>query len=268
MKCYIIIIWGSQSFSYYLERHLIQSFGNAFLLIWFYSFFQNVNMKSLDQIKWHSCLHILCWFQTSLFPLGDISLVWNTTQSSLWFLPVVFSEQLGLTCLLLITWLCSCLSFWGCIWKRYCPHIGEPSQIQFQGFGIRVWLLFKALVAWLTIEVYGAIQVLPGFSCSTELQNFGQTFFLQYCCIVYPLPLAHVIIPVSLKPYILPLSFSRLSFPLRSRQDASASVRFIKACQPNDRGCDLDPVQLITHTVLSLPTFRDFSKHEGTAKWN
>ncbi|XP_056224283.1 fibulin-1-like isoform X1 [Seriola aureovittata] len=41
-----------------------------------------------------------------------------------------------------------------------------------------------------------------------------------------------------------------------SRPDVSAGLRCIKACQPNDIGCALDPVHLITHTVLSLPTFR------------
>nr|XP_020495199.1 fibulin-1 [Labrus bergylta] len=45
-------------------------------------------------------------------------------------------------------------------------------------------------------------------------------------------------------------------------QDTSVSVRCIKACQPNDIGCNLDPVHLITHTSISLPTFRDFSGPE------
>uniref|UniRef100_A0A665WL03 Fibulin-1 n=1 Tax=Echeneis naucrates TaxID=173247 RepID=A0A665WL03_ECHNA len=47
-----------------------------------------------------------------------------------------------------------------------------------------------------------------------------------------------------------------------SRHDSSASMRCLKSCQPNDVGCALDPVHLITHTVLSLPTFRDFSGPE------
>ncbi|XP_041637226.1 fibulin-1-like [Cheilinus undulatus] len=45
-------------------------------------------------------------------------------------------------------------------------------------------------------------------------------------------------------------------------QEASVNVRCIKACQPNDIGCNLDPVHLITHTSISLPTFRDFSEPE------
>lgn len=47
-----------------------------------------------------------------------------------------------------------------------------------------------------------------------------------------------------------------------SRKDASVNARCIKACQPNDISCTLDPVHLITHTALSLPTFRDFSEAE------
>uniref|UniRef100_A0A3B4BMG8 EGF-like domain-containing protein n=1 Tax=Periophthalmus magnuspinnatus TaxID=409849 RepID=A0A3B4BMG8_9GOBI len=34
------------------------------------------------------------------------------------------------------------------------------------------------------------------------------------------------------------------------------------SCQPNDFSCPLDPVHLITYTVLSLPTFRDFTGPE------
>uniref|UniRef100_UPI0037E707F9 fibulin-1-like n=1 Tax=Semicossyphus pulcher TaxID=241346 RepID=UPI0037E707F9 len=49
---------------------------------------------------------------------------------------------------------------------------------------------------------------------------------------------------------------------LAKGQDASFSMRCIKACQPNDIGCNLDPVNLITHTSLSLPTFREFSEPE------
>ncbi|CAJ1055051.1 fibulin-1-like [Xyrichtys novacula] len=45
-------------------------------------------------------------------------------------------------------------------------------------------------------------------------------------------------------------------------RDASVNVRCIKACQPNDVSCNLDPIHLITHTSLSLPTFRDFSEPE------
>ncbi|XP_042259393.1 fibulin-1-like [Thunnus maccoyii] len=47
-----------------------------------------------------------------------------------------------------------------------------------------------------------------------------------------------------------------------SKNDGSVSLRCIKACQPNDFSCAHDPVHLITHTVLSLPTFRDFSEPE------
>ncbi|KAK2858865.1 hypothetical protein Q5P01_003485 [Channa striata] len=45
-------------------------------------------------------------------------------------------------------------------------------------------------------------------------------------------------------------------------QDTSVSLRCIKACKPNDVSCALDPVHLITHTFISLPTLRDFSEPE------
>ncbi|XP_059181640.1 fibulin-1-like [Centropristis striata] len=47
-----------------------------------------------------------------------------------------------------------------------------------------------------------------------------------------------------------------------SRTEGSVNVRCLKACQPNDIGCKLDPIELITHTSLSLPAFRDFSQPE------
>ncbi|XP_038566122.1 fibulin-1-like [Micropterus salmoides] len=45
-------------------------------------------------------------------------------------------------------------------------------------------------------------------------------------------------------------------------EDASVSVRCVKTCQSNNISCIHDPVHLITHTGLSLPTFRDFSEPE------
>lgn len=97
--------------------------------------------------------------------------------------------------------------------------------------------------------------------------NCGKfTLLLQILCI--PLPLACVVCP----PFLL-ISFPVLSSHLlsivffRPRNDASVNVRCIKACQPNDIGCTLDPVHLITHTALSLPTFRDFRDPEGKTRW-
>ncbi|XP_072309629.1 fibulin-1-like [Eucyclogobius newberryi] len=40
------------------------------------------------------------------------------------------------------------------------------------------------------------------------------------------------------------------------------SVRCIKSCRHGDLSCPLDPVHLVTYTVLSLPTFRDFTGPE------
>ncbi|XP_054480447.1 fibulin-1-like [Anoplopoma fimbria] len=47
-----------------------------------------------------------------------------------------------------------------------------------------------------------------------------------------------------------------------SKKDASINLRCVKACQPNDLDCNLNPVHLITHTSISLPTFRDFSESQ------
>lgn len=45
-------------------------------------------------------------------------------------------------------------------------------------------------------------------------------------------------------------------------------MRCIKACQADDVSCALNPVHLITHSFLSLPTFRDLGEPEGKTKWN
>ncbi|KAJ6668450.1 hypothetical protein lerEdw1_011932 [Lerista edwardsae] len=46
------------------------------------------------------------------------------------------------------------------------------------------------------------------------------------------------------------------------RQEKTDTVRCIKSCRPNDVNCVLDPVHTISHTVISLPTFREFTKPE------
>lgn len=61
--------------------------------------------------------------------------------------------------------------------------------------------------------------------------------------------------------------FRCLSFacPMNFRQAApgnDGSVRCIKSCPPSDFDCQRDPVHLVTYTVLSLPTFRDFTGPE------
>ncbi|XP_005994037.1 fibulin-1 isoform X1 [Latimeria chalumnae] len=48
----------------------------------------------------------------------------------------------------------------------------------------------------------------------------------------------------------------------RVRGDRTETIRCIKSCQPNDANCILDPVHTISHTVISLPTFREFTKPE------
>ncbi|XP_072528351.1 fibulin-1 isoform X2 [Salminus brasiliensis] len=47
-----------------------------------------------------------------------------------------------------------------------------------------------------------------------------------------------------------------------ARVDRSDTIRCIKSCQPNDITCVLDPVHSVSHTVISLPTFREFIKPE------
>uniref|UniRef100_A0A3B4D1V6 Fibulin-1 n=1 Tax=Pygocentrus nattereri TaxID=42514 RepID=A0A3B4D1V6_PYGNA len=54
----------------------------------------------------------------------------------------------------------------------------------------------------------------------------------------------------------------RRSGETRARVDRSDTIRCIKSCQPNDISCVLDPVHSISHTVISLPTFREFTKPE------
>ncbi|KAF3859531.1 hypothetical protein F7725_021930 [Dissostichus mawsoni] len=44
--------------------------------------------------------------------------------------------------------------------------------------------------------------------------------------------------------------------------DALINVRCIKSCHPHDISCKINPVHTITHTSLSLPTFRDFHEPE------
>nr|XP_023647166.1 fibulin-1-like isoform X1 [Paramormyrops kingsleyae] len=58
--------------------------------------------------------------------------------------------------------------------------------------------------------------------------------------------------------------FRCLSFecPDNYRRAGEMPVRCVKSCPPNDAACLSDPVQSISHTVISLPTFRDFVKPE------
>ncbi|XP_044535214.1 fibulin-1-like [Gracilinanus agilis] len=50
--------------------------------------------------------------------------------------------------------------------------------------------------------------------------------------------------------------------PTRIRHEKTDTVRCIKSCRPNDVTCVLDPVHTISHTVISLPTFREFTRPE------
>uniref|UniRef100_A0AAY5F2S8 Fibulin-1 n=1 Tax=Electrophorus electricus TaxID=8005 RepID=A0AAY5F2S8_ELEEL len=54
----------------------------------------------------------------------------------------------------------------------------------------------------------------------------------------------------------------RRSGETTARVDRSDTIRCIKFCQPNDISCVLDPVHSVSHTVISLPTFREFTKPE------
>ncbi|XP_019371474.1 PREDICTED: fibulin-1 isoform X1 [Gavialis gangeticus] len=46
------------------------------------------------------------------------------------------------------------------------------------------------------------------------------------------------------------------------RLEKTDTIRCIKSCRPNDVNCVLDPVHTISHTVISLPTFREFTRPE------
>ncbi|XP_066406008.1 fibulin-1 [Molothrus aeneus] len=46
------------------------------------------------------------------------------------------------------------------------------------------------------------------------------------------------------------------------RLEKTDTIRCIKSCRPNDVSCLLDPVHTISHTVISLPTFREFTRPE------
>ncbi|XP_064373074.1 fibulin-1 isoform X1 [Dromaius novaehollandiae] len=46
------------------------------------------------------------------------------------------------------------------------------------------------------------------------------------------------------------------------RLEKTDTIRCIKSCRPNDVSCVLDPVHTISHTVISLPTFREFTRPE------
>ncbi|KAM4837412.1 fibulin-1 isoform 3-T3 [Urocitellus parryii] len=46
------------------------------------------------------------------------------------------------------------------------------------------------------------------------------------------------------------------------RQEKTDTVRCIKSCRPADVACMRDPVHTISHTVISLPTFREFTRPE------
>ncbi|XP_048863057.1 fibulin-1-like isoform X1 [Brienomyrus brachyistius] len=48
----------------------------------------------------------------------------------------------------------------------------------------------------------------------------------------------------------------------RSWVDRSDIIRCVKSCQPNDISCILDPVHSVSHTVISMPTYREFNKPE------
>lgn len=160
---------SSRFLDYIMLRQWIASIGiNIFFFFWKVTW----SHISADYVQM-SVLSIWChriksddirsYTPSAGLAFGGVWLARSTTQSSPWLWPRAFCELLGLTCSLLITWLCSWGPFWGCIWKHHCLHTGEPSQIWFHGLESGVWPFPKALIAWLTIEVYGAIQVLPGF---------------------------------------------------------------------------------------------------------
>lgn len=71
--------------------------------------------------------------------------------------------------------------------------------------------------------------------------------------------------PGAHRPGYLLLSpdLSSCLIPHRLRQEKTDTVRCIKSCRPGNMACVRDPVHTISHTVISLPTFREFSRPEG-----
>ncbi|XP_073687394.1 fibulin-1 [Garra rufa] len=53
-----------------------------------------------------------------------------------------------------------------------------------------------------------------------------------------------------------------LSSSSRPRVDRADIIRCVKSCQPNDISCVLNPILSVSHTAISLPTFREFNKPE------
>uniref|UniRef100_A0A672HSG1 Fibulin-1 n=1 Tax=Salarias fasciatus TaxID=181472 RepID=A0A672HSG1_SALFA len=47
-----------------------------------------------------------------------------------------------------------------------------------------------------------------------------------------------------------------------ARLERSDTIRCMKSCQPNDIACVLDPTHSVSHTFISLPTFREFTRPE------
>uniref|UniRef100_A0A3Q1J7F1 Fibulin-1 n=1 Tax=Anabas testudineus TaxID=64144 RepID=A0A3Q1J7F1_ANATE len=47
-----------------------------------------------------------------------------------------------------------------------------------------------------------------------------------------------------------------------ARLERSDTIRCMKSCQPTDVACVLDPTHSVSHTFISLPTFREFTKPE------
>ncbi|TMS05429.1 Fibulin-1 [Larimichthys crocea] len=47
-----------------------------------------------------------------------------------------------------------------------------------------------------------------------------------------------------------------------ARLQLSDTIRCMKTCQPNDVACVLDPTHSVSHTFISLPTFREFTRPE------
>lgn len=127
-----------------------------------------------DHITWLSFLRTPSWFSTLPFFLGGIWLVWNNLPhnhvcgfglSASWttwthLLAANYVAQFPLQFLRLH--LKALLS----------SHWGTVTSL-ILGFGIRIWTCFKALIPWWTMEVYGAIQVLPGSPCSTQVWIFA-----------------------------------------------------------------------------------------------
>jgi len=153
----------------------------------------------------------------------------------------------------------------------HCWFITLPNHTEFNCFWC--WLLYPAsILSCSDIVCVAAIGVVPPSSwlrsgllprmpCYCELLTLKPLY--RHCLKVR----GHVCICVV---FLFWVCMFALSFRTQ-RLERSDTIRCMKSCQPGDVACVLDPTLSLSHTFISLPTFREFTKPEGRCKsifWN